>query len=67
MLPEIDYLTVHTPLTEETRNLIGRAEIELLRPTVRLVNCARGGIYDEAALAEALKANRIAASRSMFT
>jgi len=60
MLPEIDYLTVHTPLTEETRNLIGRAEIELLRPTVRLVNCARGGIYDEAALAEALKANRIA-------
>jgi D-3-phosphoglycerate dehydrogenase len=60
MLPEIDYLTVHTPLTEETRNLIGRAEIELLRPTVRLVNCARGGIYDEAALAEALKANKIA-------
>lgn len=60
MLPEIDYLTVHTPLTEETRNLIGRAEIELLRPTVRLVNCARGGIYDEAALADALKAKRIA-------
>ena len=58
MLPEIDYLTVHTPLTEETRNLIGRAEIELLRPTVRLVNCARGGIYDEAALAEALKAKQ---------
>ena len=60
MLPQIDYLTVHTPLTDETRNLIGRAEIELLRPTVRLVNCARGGIYDEAALAEALKAHRIA-------
>jgi D-3-phosphoglycerate dehydrogenase / 2-oxoglutarate reductase len=60
MLPEIDYLTVHTPLTDETRNLIGRAEIELLRPTVRLVNCARGGIFDEAALAEALKAHRIA-------
>src|SRR5580698_8751332 len=60
MLPEIDYLTVHTPLTDETRNLIGRAEIELLKPTVRLVNCARGGIYDEAALAEAVKAKRIA-------
>ncbi|HEX3999374.1 MAG TPA: phosphoglycerate dehydrogenase [Pirellulales bacterium] len=60
MLPEIDYLTVHTPLTEETRNLISHAEIELLRPTARLVNCARGGIYDEAALAEALKAKRIA-------
>ena len=60
MLPEIDYLTVHTPLTDETRNLIGRAEIELMRPTARLVNCARGGIYDEAALAEALKSNKIA-------
>ncbi|HEV3418473.1 MAG TPA: phosphoglycerate dehydrogenase [Pirellulales bacterium] len=60
MLPEVDYLTVHTPLTDETKNLIGRAEIEMMRPTVRLVNCARGGIYDEAALAEALKAKRIA-------
>ena len=60
MLPEVDYLTVHTPLTDETRNLIGQAEIELLQPTARLVNCARGGIYDEAALAEALKARRIA-------
>jgi D-3-phosphoglycerate dehydrogenase / 2-oxoglutarate reductase len=60
MLPEVDYLTVHTPLTDETKNLIGRAEIETMRPSVRLVNCARGGIYDEVALAEALKAKRIA-------
>lgn len=60
MLPEVDYLTVHTPLTDETKNLIGRAEIETMRPTVRLVNCARGGIYDEAALVEALKTKRIA-------
>jgi D-3-phosphoglycerate dehydrogenase / 2-oxoglutarate reductase len=60
MLPEIDYLTVHTPLTDETKNLIGRAEIETMRPTVRLINCARGGIYDESALVEALKAKRIA-------
>ncbi len=60
MLPQIDYLTVHTPLTDETKNLIGRAEIETMRPTVRLINCARGGIYDEAALVEALKAKRIA-------
>ncbi|HEV2972446.1 MAG TPA: phosphoglycerate dehydrogenase [Pirellulales bacterium] len=60
MLPEVDYLTVHTPLTDETKNLISRAEIETMRPSVRLVNCARGGIYDEAALAEALKAKRIA-------
>jgi D-3-phosphoglycerate dehydrogenase len=60
MLPDVDYLTVHTPLTDETKNLIGRAEIETMRPTVRLINCARGGIYDEAALVEALNAKRIA-------
>lgn len=59
MLPLVDYLTVHTPLTEETKNLVSRAEIETMRPTVRLVNCARGGIYDEAALVEAIKAKRI--------
>src|SRR5215831_12286439 len=44
LLPQVDYLTVHTPLTEETKNLISRAEIETMRPTVRLINCARGGI-----------------------
>ncbi len=59
MLPEVDYLSVHTPLTEETKKLISHAEIETMRPTVRLINCARGGIYDEAALVEAIKAKRI--------
>ncbi len=60
MLPQVDYLTVHTPLTDETRNLIDRGSIELLKAGVRLINCARGGIYNEEALAEALKAGRIA-------
>ncbi|MFM8735536.1 MAG: phosphoglycerate dehydrogenase [Pirellulales bacterium] len=55
MLPRLDYLTVHTPLTDETRHLIGMKELDLLKPGVRLVNCARGGIYDEAALVEGLK------------
>ncbi|MFM7243107.1 MAG: phosphoglycerate dehydrogenase [Planctomycetaceae bacterium] len=55
MLPEVDYLTVHTPLTDETRHLVGMKELDLLKPGVRLVNCARGGIYDEAALVEGLK------------
>jgi D-3-phosphoglycerate dehydrogenase / 2-oxoglutarate reductase len=55
MLPEVDYLTVHTPLTDETRHLVGMKELEILKPGVRLINCARGGIYDEAALAEGLK------------
>ncbi len=60
MLPRIDYLTVHTPLTPETENLIDEAQIEMMKPTVRLVNCARGGIYNEQALASAIKAGRIA-------
>ncbi|MCE9632462.1 MAG: phosphoglycerate dehydrogenase [Planctomycetia bacterium] len=55
MLPHVDYLTVHTPLTDETRHLIGMKELDVLKPGVRLVNCARGGIYDEQALVEGLK------------
>ena len=55
MLPEVDYLTVHTPLTDETRHLVGMDELAILKPGVRLVNCARGGIYDEKALVEGLK------------
>ncbi len=60
MLPLVDYLTVHTPLTDETRGLIGPKEVEMLKPGARLINCARGGIYDEAALVEGLKSGRIA-------
>lgn len=60
MLPMVDYLTVHTPLTPETKNLISTAEVEMMKDGVRLVNCARGGIYDEVALAEGLKSGKIA-------
>jgi D-3-phosphoglycerate dehydrogenase len=60
MLPRVDYLSVHTPLTEETKNLIGDAEIEIIKPGARLVNAARGGIYDEAALAQGLKSGKLA-------
>ena len=59
MLPEVDYLTVHTPLTDETRHLIGRPELAILKKGVRLVNCARGGIYDEEALVEGLQSSVI--------
>jgi D-3-phosphoglycerate dehydrogenase len=55
MLPQVDYLTVHTPLTDDTRHLVGMDELAILKPGVRLVNCARGGIYDEQALVEGLK------------
>ena len=60
MLPQVDYLTVHTPLTDETRHLIGRDELAILKPGVRLVNCARGGIYDEQALLDGLRRGVIA-------
>lgn len=59
MLPHVDYLTVHTPLTPETTGLINARTIELLRPGCRLINCARGGIYDEAALVEGLKSGKL--------
>jgi D-3-phosphoglycerate dehydrogenase len=60
MLPEIDYLTVHTPLTEQTRGLIGKAQLKQIKPGARLINCARGGIYDEEALLEGLKTGVLA-------
>ena len=60
MLPEIDYLTVHTPLTEETRNLIDVAQLEIMKPGMRLVNCARGGIYNEEALVQGLDSGKLA-------
>ena len=59
MLPEVDYLTVHTPLTDETRHLVGKPELAILKRGVRLVNCARGGIYDEQSLVEGLQSGVI--------
>ena len=59
MLPKLDYLTVHTPLTPETRNLIDVEELELLKPGARLINCARGGIYNEAALVQGLESGQL--------
>ncbi len=55
-----DYLTLHTPLTPETRNVIGARELGMMKPGVRILNCARGGLIDEAALAEALDAGKVA-------
>ncbi|MGE3780058.1 MAG: hydroxyacid dehydrogenase, partial [Pirellulaceae bacterium] len=59
MLPRVDYLTVHTPLTPETKDLIGFPELELLKPGIRLINAARGGIYSEQALIAGLQQKRI--------
>jgi D-3-phosphoglycerate dehydrogenase len=59
MLPLVDYLTVHTPLNDETRNLIGPKEVQLLKKGARLINCARGGIYNEQAVLEGLKSGHL--------
>ena len=57
-----DYITVHTPLTKDTRNLIDKEEFEKARPGVRIINCARGGIINEKALAEAVASGKVAAA-----
>ncbi len=63
-----DYITVHTPLIKETRNIIDAAEFALMKPTARVINCARGGIINEQALADALKDGKIAgAAVDVFT
>lgn len=59
LLPLVDYLTVHTPLTEETKGMIGKDQIAKFTPGARLINCARGGIYDEAALIDGLRSGQL--------
>lgn len=59
LLSKVDYLTVHTPLTDETKGIVNHETLSLLKPGIRLINCARGGIYDEAALVEGLKSGKI--------
>lgn len=60
LIKNSDFITIHVPKTTETSGMIGEKEISMMKKTVRLVNCARGGIIDEAALAKALEAKRIA-------
>lgn len=60
VLARSDFITLHTPLTDETRGLIDAAAIEKMKPGVRLINCARGGLIDERALAEAIRSGTVA-------
>ena len=60
LLRRADVLSVHTPLTDDTRNLIGGVALGLMKPTAVLINTSRGGVVDEAALASALRNMKIA-------
>lgn len=60
LLARADYVTLHVPMSAETRGLIGREQIAKMKEGARLINCARGGIVDEAALAEAIRGGKIA-------
>lgn len=59
ILKQADFISVHTPLTEQTRGLINKENLDQLKPGVRLINCARGGIYDEEALQHGLESGAI--------
>ena len=60
LLKESDFISIHTPLSEKTRHLIGAKEISLMKKTAYLINTARGSVIDEAALVNALKNKQIA-------
>src|SRR5207237_4689717 len=55
-----DFITIHVPLNDQTRGMIGREEIAKMKEGVRIINCARGGLVDEQALANAIQAGKVA-------
>jgi len=67
LLATADFVSLHVPLSAETRHLIGRRELDLMKPTAYLINTSRGPVVDEAALVEALKARRIEGAGSTST
>jgi len=64
LLAQVDVLSLHCPLTEQTRNLIGARELALLKPGALLINTARGGLVDEQALADALRSGHLGGAAS---
>jgi len=59
LLPRVDALTLHCPLTEQTRNLIGRRQLQQMKPSAFIINTARGGLIDEQALADTLRSGHL--------
>lgn len=62
LLKQSDFVTLHVTLTPETRGMIGARELEMMKPTARLINCDRGAVVDEEALLKALEEGRLAAA-----
>ena len=60
LLARADFITLHTPLTDATRNILSREALAKTKKGVRIINCARGGLVDEAALADAIKSGQVA-------
>lgn len=60
LLKESDFITLHIPLTSQTKALIGAKELALVKPSVRIINCARGGLIDEKALVKAVQEKKVA-------
>jgi D-3-phosphoglycerate dehydrogenase len=60
IIREADFITLHLPLTPQSKNMIGAKELSLMKPTVRIINCARGGLIDEQALDQALRDGKVA-------
>jgi D-3-phosphoglycerate dehydrogenase len=60
LLRESDFITLHLPLTAQTRGMIGAKELALVKPSVRIINCARGGLIDEKELVKAIREKRVA-------
>jgi len=68
LLKDSDFISMHTPLTGKTKGLIGAKELKMVKPTVRIINCARGGIVDEKALYDAVEGGTAAgAAIDVFT
>ncbi|PIP18976.1 MAG: phosphoglycerate dehydrogenase [Candidatus Omnitrophica bacterium CG08_land_8_20_14_0_20_41_16] len=59
LFEQADYITVHTPMTDETKHMVSDKQFVLMKKGVRIINCARGGIVDEAALVNALKEGKV--------
>ncbi|MET4131146.1 D-3-phosphoglycerate dehydrogenase [Porphyrobacter sp. MBR-155] len=60
LLSRADFVTLHTPLTDETRNILNRDRLENAKKGIRIINCARGGLIDEAALKDCLESGQVA-------